>query len=249
MDTHRHGLVGRRLGGEVVMAHRHQRIHLGVIGGDAADGQVEGHDGQAADLAMHAVFGVAGEGDDVAIGKPEPVHVVGIDQQDVAAVLEAAQPVAEAVDRRVELVVAADGDEAEPPRRIGEPVGGQLLRHRELGLAGLRLPDAFARRVALVEAAGPEQPAIEVAKGFRIGLLDPVAHDRVVSDPAIPFDFRVCRQRRLGDTRHDRHLGPYMFAGRRASSRRGMDVAQTVFHGDDLGAAFLQILLRAAEAG
>ena len=47
------------------------------------------------------------ERDHLAFGQARALDLVGIDQQHLPRALDAAQPVAEAVDRRVELVVAA----------------------------------------------------------------------------------------------------------------------------------------------
>ena len=57
------------------MADRHQRIHLGIVGADAAVGQVEGHDGEPADLAVHAVVRIAHERHDIARLQARPLHV------------------------------------------------------------------------------------------------------------------------------------------------------------------------------
>jgi len=62
------------------------------------------------------------------------------------------------------------------------------------------------RHVAAIEAAGPEQPLVEVLELVGIGLLDQAANLRIIRGPFIPSDPGIVGQRRLGDAGDDRDL-------------------------------------------
>ena len=74
--------------------------------------------------------------DDLSGCKTCPRHFVGIDQENVARAFDSAQTVAETIDGRIELVVAAHGDQAIPPRRVGETTG----RQRSVGTVNSAFP-------------------------------------------------------------------------------------------------------------
>jgi hypothetical protein len=63
--------------------------------------------------------------DDVAVGEAERADVVGVDEHDSAALLDAAVAVVEAVDRGVELVVTAHGLQQQVP--LGYDERGEVV--------------------------------------------------------------------------------------------------------------------------
>ena len=84
-------------------------------------------------------------------------NIVFVHEQHHSGAMDAAEPVAIRIDRRVELALAAEGRELKniAPARIDLDVGRQVLRRDEIGLAGFGLPFAMAGR----RAAGGIRPA------------------------------------------------------------------------------------------
>ena len=80
---------------------------------------------------------------------------------------------------------------------VSSPSADKRRGRGELRLAALGFPDPLARRVAAVEAAGLEQPVVEIGEFVGKGLGDQVADQVIIADPVVPFQLRVRRQGRL----------------------------------------------------
>ena len=63
----------------------------------------------------------------LAVAKSELRHVVGVDEHDVATLLDAAVPVVETVDGRVELIVGAHRLQQQPAGRATRPGAARPL--------------------------------------------------------------------------------------------------------------------------
>src|SRR4051794_14647824 len=78
LDTHRYTLRGGHEGSLGVVRDRHQRIALGVIGGERAFGDVVATHDEAADMAADALLDGSGEPDDISFFQAlfRDVHLV-----------------------------------------------------------------------------------------------------------------------------------------------------------------------------
>src|SRR5580692_8797886 len=102
---------------------------------------------------------------------------------------------AESVDRGVELVVAAHRDEPVATGCVLEARRIQEFRRGELRFAALCLPDPLASLIALIKTSGLPHAFLVAVEHLGIGLLDLFADQRIVSDPLVPLQLRVRRQR------------------------------------------------------
>ncbi len=88
------------------VADRDQDVRLGIIGGGAAAGNFVGDHLEAFGPAGFG-FKVADQIDPLILFQTEMSHVLGVEEDNPAALEDAAVTVVLAVDRRVELIVAA----------------------------------------------------------------------------------------------------------------------------------------------
>ena len=100
---------------------------------------------------MNVVARVTDQRHHIARLQPGPGHVGPVDEDDGAGALQPPQTVAEAVNRGVELVVRAHGDQVVAPGRRAHAQRRHDGRHRELGLATVCLPHALVGAVATVD--------------------------------------------------------------------------------------------------
>ena len=85
--------LGRRsLRQFVIIPEWDERIHLGIVGAQAALGEIEGRDRRSVDLTMNTVIGVAGKADDLPFMQARRGDLLRAHQQHVARPLDAAQP-------------------------------------------------------------------------------------------------------------------------------------------------------------
>lgn len=113
---------------------------------------------------MDLIISVAHERDHLSVREPGAGDIFRIYQQHVAGALNASQAVAQSVNRRVELVVAAHRKKAVASRRILESCRGQSRGRRELGVAALGLLDPFSGGIAPVESSRRKHARVEVMK-------------------------------------------------------------------------------------
>src|SRR5262245_40185413 len=102
-------LRGRRLTPVGHAVERDEHVGLGEVRRARPSGHRVCHQPEPLATTLHAVAKDAHDVDDVAVGETELAEVVGVDEHDSPAGVDAAIAVVEAVDRRVVLVVAAHG--------------------------------------------------------------------------------------------------------------------------------------------
>ena len=105
----------------------------------------------------------------------------------------APQAVAKTVNRGVELIVAAQGDQPVAAGYVLEACRIQKLGRGEFRFAGLRLPDTLASLVALVEAPRLPHAFLITVEHLGIGLLNLFPDQCIVADPLFPLQFRIWR--------------------------------------------------------
>ena len=93
------------------MPQRQQRITFGKIAGDATFGDVVFNDLEAVYLAVDSVVDGRRQGDGLAFRQTEAVDVIAVHQHDVTGAVDSAKPVIVVVDGRVELPIAAQGNQ------------------------------------------------------------------------------------------------------------------------------------------
>ena len=106
-ETHNDRLRRGRVAADRGRVERHERIGFGIVGRRRAAWRVISHEAEIWGNPVHVVVFPAGnEVDEIAVGEAESGDVVGMDEHDASAVLDAAVAVAVPIDRRVELIVA-----------------------------------------------------------------------------------------------------------------------------------------------
>ena len=228
---------------------RHQHIAFGVIAGAAAFRDVIGDHGEPAEPAIDTVIGGGDEGNPIALLQSQAVDVVAMHQHDHAGTVDAAEAVVVAIDRRVELIVAAQGDQAQHIAAARHCVGIsiKLLRRDEIGFAGLGLPFAVPRTERPVKSARLPHPLVDPVENLGIGFGDRGTHQGIIGDPGVPVDLRIWRQCRLCEASDDGRFRQQMLARRRLQAERAVDAGGAVLHRHGLRSARLLIQLDAAE--
>src|ERR1700712_846217 len=88
-----------------------ERIALGKIAGDTTFGNIVFYDLKAAHLTLNAVVNCGCQSNRLAFYQTEAVDVITMHQHDVTRAVDAAKPIVVIVDGRVELSVAAQGNQ------------------------------------------------------------------------------------------------------------------------------------------
>ena len=161
-----------------------EHIGLGVVSGGAAAGDVIKHRTETRRTALAAVGRVAADGHPRLFVQPELAHIHRVKEQDATFALNPAVAVPAGIDRRVVLVVRAQGHEAQVAGSDGQ-VGQRI--DAEIGPACGRFPFAVGGGIAQLESARPADLRVVIIK-LGNDRLDALADAVVVGDQRIPID-------------------------------------------------------------
>src|SRR5690348_1903206 len=182
---------------------------------------------------MDTIVGVADEGYHLPFAQAGALHLLRVDEKDLASTFYAAKPVAKAVDRRVELIVAPHGEQTVPTGYILEACRTERLRNSEFCLTAFCLPYPLACGIAAVKATGREHARLEIVKFLRISFCNQIADQPVIVDPFIPFHPRIRRQRCFGYSGDNSGLGFKVLACRCPQANRALNATECILDADD----------------
>ena len=187
---------------------------------------------------------MADEVNDLTRGQALLFHVQRVEEDDAALVMNPSVAVVEAVDCRVELVVAAHGHHHQLTGR--ETVSRKRV-DGEVGLPRRGLERALAREVRQIKSAGHAHATVVVVEA-RNDALDERAYSVVVFDEPLPINFTPTPERRARELRHQARLAQELRRRRPKRSARRVNHAHRVLDADELLARRLNVALGATEA-
>ncbi len=173
------------------------------------------------------------------------MHISFVHHHHPALVVDAPVAVVQAIDGRIELIVAA--------YRHHDVFAVAQLFLRYFGRRKYRFPRRrveflFPRTVGQIESARFAYPAVVVFKA-RHHLLDGIADMVVVAHHFIPIDLAFSPDCCFSHARHDSRLAFEVYRRRVEHALRGVHHAHRVFYTDKLLPGLLRILIGTAKAG
>src|SRR5208282_1515220 len=155
-DANNHVLRRRRVARLGNALQRNEYVGLGKISRRAASGNVIRHDEKMPGNAG-LTLEVAGQVDRLAGREAQVTDVAGIHEHHAALVVDAPVAILQAVDGRIELVVAADRGHYQLPGL--QMMCGQWM-NREVRLSGLSQETPFSGMIWQIEPAGLADPLV-----------------------------------------------------------------------------------------